>query len=75
MLLAPGWARQVYSCPCCGVNLAGALFLFGRAAVLIFPARGGVRKFDEITVFFFPDAGRLTLGTRVGIEQFELLPR
>jgi hypothetical protein len=39
------------------------------------PARGGVRKFDEITVFFFPGTERLTLGARVGIEQFELMPR
>jgi hypothetical protein len=38
------------------------------------PAHGGVKKFDEITVFFFPDADRETLGARVGIEQFELTP-
>jgi hypothetical protein len=39
------------------------------------PARRGIRKFDEITVFFFPDGERSTLGARVGIEQFELMPR
>jgi hypothetical protein len=26
-------------------------------------------------VFYFPDAQRSTLGARIGIEQFELLPR
>jgi hypothetical protein len=26
-------------------------------------------------VFFFPGTERLTLGARVGIEQFELMPR
>jgi hypothetical protein len=39
------------------------------------PAHGGIRKFDEITVFFFPEQQRSTLGARVGIEQFELMPR
>jgi hypothetical protein len=39
------------------------------------PDHPGVRKFDEITVFYFPDAQRSTLGARIGIEQFELLPR
>ncbi|HEY1498134.1 MAG TPA: hypothetical protein VGF88_01025 [Acidobacteriaceae bacterium] len=39
------------------------------------PARGGLKKFDEITVMFFPDEQRMTLGARMGIEQFELMPR
>jgi len=39
------------------------------------PAHGEIRKFDEITVFFFPEQQRSTLGARVGIEQFELMPR
>jgi hypothetical protein len=39
------------------------------------PARGGLKKFDEITVIFFPDEQRMTIGARVGIEQFELIPR
>lgn len=39
------------------------------------PARGKLKSFDEITVFFFPDEQRSTLGARMGIEQFELMPR
>jgi hypothetical protein len=39
------------------------------------PARGGLKKFDEITVIFFPDEQRMTIGARVGIQQFELIPR
>jgi hypothetical protein len=39
------------------------------------PAHTAVRKFDQITVLFFPAAERATLGARVGIEQFELEPR
>ena len=39
------------------------------------PDHPGLRKFDEITVFYFPDAERSTLGARIGVEQFELLPR
>jgi len=38
------------------------------------PDHPGVPKFDEITVFYFPDAQRSTLGARIGIEQFELQP-
>lgn len=34
-----------------------------------------IKKFDQITVFYFPDAQRSTLGARIGIEQFELLPK
>lgn len=39
------------------------------------PERRAIRKFDDITVFFFPDEQRVTLGARVGIQQFELMPR
>jgi hypothetical protein len=39
------------------------------------PERRAIRKFDEITVLFFPNAERLTLGARVGIEEFSLEPR
>jgi hypothetical protein len=39
------------------------------------PERRGIRKFDEVTVLFFPEGERATLGARVGIEQFELTPR
>ena len=39
------------------------------------PQRRGIRTFDEVTVLFFPDGDRMTLGARVGIEQFELMPR
>ena len=39
------------------------------------PAHAGMRKFDEITVYFFPAEQRSTLGARVGIERFELMPR
>ena len=39
------------------------------------PERREIRKFDEITVLFFPDAARSTLGARVGIEEFELEPK
>ena len=39
------------------------------------PERRAIRKFDEVTVLFFPDAMRMTLGARVGIQQFEFMPR
>ena len=39
------------------------------------PVQRGIRKFDDVTVFFYPDAERSTLGARVGIEQFELEPK
>ncbi len=39
------------------------------------PERRAIGKFDGITVLFFPDATRATLGARVGIQQFELMPR
>ena len=39
------------------------------------PERRAIGKFDGITVLFFPDATRATLGARIGIQQFELMPR
>lgn len=39
------------------------------------PDRRTIRRFDDITVFFFPAEERATLGARVGIQQFELIPR
>ncbi len=39
------------------------------------PGRRVIGKFDGITVLFFPDATRATLGARIGIQQFELMPR
>ena len=39
------------------------------------PPHPAVREFDTITVLFFPSAVRDTAGARVGIRQFELLPR
>lgn len=39
------------------------------------PQRRTISKFDEITVLFYPNSERVTLGARVGIRQFELVPR
>jgi hypothetical protein len=39
------------------------------------PEKRTIRKFDEITVLFYPDTERATLGARVGVEEFELMPR
>jgi hypothetical protein len=39
------------------------------------PQNPAAREFDTITVLFFPSAVRDTTGARVGIRQFELLPR
>ncbi|HEX3661898.1 MAG TPA: hypothetical protein VHU89_10730 [Acidobacteriaceae bacterium] len=39
------------------------------------PQNPALRQFDTITVLFFPSAVRDTLGARVGIRQFALLPR
>ncbi|HZZ40677.1 MAG TPA: hypothetical protein VFE06_16200 [Acidobacteriaceae bacterium] len=39
------------------------------------PQHPAMRQFDTITVLFFPSAVRDTTGARVGIRQFELLPR
>ena len=45
--------------------------------VLTFPIRatGKLRQFDEITVLFLRDVGPSTLGPKVAIRQFELVPR
>ena len=39
------------------------------------PASGKIRRFDEITVIFFPDTERPAKGANIAIEQFELIPR
>jgi hypothetical protein len=39
------------------------------------PAQDKIRKFDEITVMFFPDGEHFELGPKISIEQFELFPR
>jgi hypothetical protein len=39
------------------------------------PAHEPLRRFDDITVFFFPAAQRATLATRVAIERFTIEPR
>lgn len=39
------------------------------------PQHPALRQFDTITVLFFPSEVRDTTGARVGIRQFELLPR
>lgn len=39
------------------------------------PLHTALRQFDTITVLFFPSEVRDTSGARVGIRQFELLPR
>lgn len=39
------------------------------------PQHPAMRQFDTITVLFFPSEVRDTTGARVGIRQFELLPR
>ncbi|MGA8107979.1 MAG: hypothetical protein WB974_01005, partial [Acidobacteriaceae bacterium] len=39
------------------------------------PSHAALRQFDEITVFFFPSTERMTLGARVGIDQFAMEPR
>jgi hypothetical protein len=39
------------------------------------PANAKIRKFDKISVLFFPDASNYDKGPKVAIDQFELLPR
>jgi hypothetical protein len=39
------------------------------------PDHGAIRKFDQITVTYFPGAEHWQLGTKIAVEQFELLPR
>ena len=39
------------------------------------PNHAALRQFDQITVFFFPATERMTLGARVGINQFAMEPR
>jgi hypothetical protein len=39
------------------------------------PTSAKIHQFDEITVLFFPDTERSTVGSRIAIQQFELIPR
>jgi hypothetical protein len=39
------------------------------------PIPSKIRKFDEITVMFFPDASNYDIGPQVAIDQFQLIPR
>lgn len=39
------------------------------------PSPAKIHQFDEITVLFFPDTERSTLGSKIAIRQFELVPR
>jgi hypothetical protein len=45
--------------------------------VLRFPilSTAKIRKFDEITVMFFPDAANYDIGPKIAIDQFQLIPR
>ena len=39
------------------------------------PERATIRKFDEITVLFLPDAQEFEVGPKIAIQDFNLLPR
>lgn len=39
------------------------------------PERITIRKFDEITVFFLPDAAYFEIGPKIAIQQFVFVPR
>jgi hypothetical protein len=39
------------------------------------PSPAKIRKFDEITVMFFPDSANYDIGPKVAIDQFQLIPR
>jgi hypothetical protein len=39
-----------------------------------FPKSGKITKFDRITVIFFPDAEHLTVGRKVAVERFVMIP-
>jgi hypothetical protein len=39
------------------------------------PESGKIRKFDEITVMFFPDGANFEKGPKMALQQFELVPR
>jgi len=39
------------------------------------PNPAKIRKFDQITVMFFPDASNYDIGPKVAIDQFQLIPR
>jgi hypothetical protein len=39
------------------------------------PTQAKIRKFDQITVLFFPDTANYTLGPKLAIQQFQLIAR
>jgi hypothetical protein len=39
------------------------------------PEPAKIRKFDEITIMFLPDEGNYDTGSKVAIQQFQLIPR
>jgi hypothetical protein len=39
------------------------------------PTPANIRKFDEITVMFLPDGANYDTGSKVAIDQFQLIPR
>lgn len=39
------------------------------------PGHTTIRKFDEITVFFLPDAAHFEIGPKIAIQQFVFVPR
>jgi hypothetical protein len=39
------------------------------------PSPAKIRKFDEITVMFFPDPSNYDVGPKIAIDQFQLIPR
>jgi hypothetical protein len=41
----------------------------------VVPGSPKIRRFDEMTVFFFPDTERPNRGAKIAIQQFELIPR
>jgi hypothetical protein len=47
----------------------------GETLSFAIPASAKIRKFDEITVMFFPDAANYDIGPKIAIEQFQLIPR
>jgi hypothetical protein len=39
------------------------------------PRTANIRRFDEITVMFFPEMGNFQTGPKIAIDQFRLIPR
>lgn len=56
-------------------NFAVKLTPAGETLRFSIPSPSRIRKFDEITVMFFPDASNYDVGPKVAIDQFQLIPR